>query len=400
MSNARLQYLFAQHVAKTNTEAEKHELALLLLSPQSEDEIKELLQQSWDADGAFENMPLQKREDMINAILGHDAPLFKERTVRSFAIWKRVAAAAAILLVLSVGSYFAFKNKPVQEVAVNKAPEKKINNEIDAPASTKAKITLGDGRTVPIDSITSGTLATQGGVNLVKNANGQIVYSASQTAPGEIQYNTLTNPRGSKVVDMILADGSRVWLNAGSSLTYPVAFSGNERKVAITGEAYFEVVHNDAKPFKVTYGKTEITDIGTEFNVNAYENEGNVKVTLLEGSIKVNQSLPGTNNKGIIIKPGEQAQVTSDIKIIKGVDVDKVMAWKNGVFNFQDASLEEVMRQVERWYDIEVVYQKGVPKFEFVGKLSRALSLSAVLHGLEVSKVNFRVEGRTVVVLP
>ena len=399
MPNAKLEYLFAQHMAKTSTEAEKQELAVMLLSPQFQEDIKELLQQAWEADTAFENMPGQKAEEMVNSILRSDAVLVKEKTIRPFILWKRMAAAAAVLLVISAGSYMAFKNKPVQQVTVAETPVKKTNNDIVAPSTAKAMITLVDGRIVPIDSISSGTLAIQGGVNLSKNADGQIVYNAAN-AQGEMQYNTLTNPRGSQVVDMVLADGSRVWLNAGSSLTYPVAFTGNDRKVAITGEAYFEVVHNEAKPFKVTYGKTEITDLGTEFNVNAYEDETNVKITLLQGSVKVYQSSIA-NNKAIVIKPGEQAQVANDIKVVKGVDVDKVMSWKNGVFNFQDATLEEVMHQLERWYDIDVRYEKGVPKFEFVGKMSRTLSLAGVLHGLEVSKVHFRLEeGRKVVVLP
>jgi transmembrane sensor len=399
MPNAKLEYLFAQHMAKTSTEAEKQELAVMLLSPQFEEDIKELLQKAWETDTAFENMPAQKAGEIVNSILKSDALLVKEGTVRSFYLWKKIAAAAAILLVLSVGSYMVFKDKPAQQLAVNEKPVKNTSNDIIAPAVAKAKITLANGRVVPIDSISSGILATQDGVNLVKNADGQLVYNAAK-AQGEMQYNTLANPRGSRVVDMVLADGSRVWLNAGSSLTYPVAFTGNDRKVAITGEAYFEVVHNEAKPFKVTYGKTEITDLGTEFNVNAYEDESNVKVTLLQGSVKVYRSSVA-NNKGIIMRPGEQAQVADDIKLVKGVDVDKVMAWKNGVFNFQDATLEEVMHQLEKWYDIEVRYEKAVPKFEFVGKMSRTLNLSEVLHGLEVSKVHFRLEqGRKVVVLP
>ncbi|MGC4103890.1 FecR family protein [Ferruginibacter sp.] len=400
MPEAKLQDLFAKHVAKTITEAEKQELAMLLLSPQWEGKVKELLQQSWEEEHGDEMMPIHKREALLHAILSAEAPVAATETVKSYSIWKRVAAAAAVLLLVSVGGYMLLKNKPAQWESIAEVPAKKTPvTDISAPAA-RAMITLADGRVLPLDSINNGTFATQGGVNLVKNANGQIVYSAAQKATGDIQYNTLTNPRGSKVVDMILADGSRVWLNAGSSLTYPVAFAGKERKVAITGEAYFEVVHNDAMPFKVSYGQTEITDLGTEFNVNAYENEANVKVTLLQGSVKVTQPVAGIN-KGIIIKPGEQAQVKNDIKVIKDVDVEKVMAWKNGVFNFQDASLEDVMRQLERWYNIEVVYEKGVPQFEFVGKLSRTLSLSAVLHGLEVSKVHFRLEqGKRVVVLP
>ena len=399
MPYARLKYLFDQHLANTCTEAEKQELAVLLLSPKYNEDVKELLQQAWEGAAANETLPAEKAEAIIASILSSPNTITKTRTIP---LWRKIAAVAAILLLLSVTAYFIFNNKEKPAIATATPAVPKNISDINPPAVVKATITLVDGRTVPIDSITSGTLAIQGAVNLVKNANGQLVYNGKQSTPGEIQYNTLNNPKGSKVVDMVLADGSRVWLNAGSSITFPVAFAGNERKVSMTGEAYFEVTHNTAMPFKVLNGKTEITDLGTQFNVNAYDNEADLKVTLLEGSVKINNAAsPAKTSKGIVMKPGEQAQVTADIKIIRGVDVDKVMAWKNGVFNFQDATLEEVMRQLERWYDIDVVYEKEVPKLEFIGKMSRDLSLSNVLHGLEVSKVHFRLEGgRRLVVLP
>ncbi len=401
MSNTRLKYLFEQHVAKTCTEAEKQELAVMLLSPQYADDVKALLEHGWEKDFAYDNMPAENAEAIIQSILSSSDQNTKENKTRIVRLWPRIAAAAAIVLVLGAAYYFIFNNKENKIVAAVKPQQtEKINSDIIAPTKAKAMITLADGRKVPLDSITSGTLATQGDVNLVKTANGQLIYNAAQQTEGQIQYNTLSNPRGSRVVDMTLADGSRVWLNAGSSITYPIAFMGNERSVSITGEAYFEVTHNAAMPFKVRNGKTEITDLGTEFNVNAYDNEADLKVTLLQGIVKVNNAAL-ENDKGVVMKPGEQAQVSSGVKIIKGVDTDKVMAWKNGVFNFQDATLEEVMRQLERWYDIDVVYEKNIPKLEFVGKMSRDLSLSGVLHGLEVSKVHCRLEaGRRVVVMP
>jgi len=398
MPNTRLKYLFEQHLAKTCTEAEKQELAVMLLSPQYANDVKTLLDEGWEKDFAYDNMPAENTEAIIQSILSSSEQNIKENKTRIIPLWPRIAAAAAIVLVLGAAYYFVLNNKENKIIAEVKPQQiEKIDSDIIAPSTVRAMITLADGRKVPLDSITSGTLATQGDVNLVKTANGQIIYNAAQQTQGQIQYNTLSNPRGSKVVDMTLADGSRVWLNAGSSITYPIAFIGNERSVSITGEAYFEVTHNAAMPFKVHNGKTEITDLGTEFNVNAYENEADLKVTLLQGAVKINMQ----SDKGIVMKPGEQAQVSSGVKIIKGVDVEKVIAWKNGVFNFQDATLEEVMRQLERWYDIDVVYEKNVPKLEFVGKMSRDLTLSGVLHGLEVSKVHFRVEqGRRVVVLP
>jgi ferric-dicitrate binding protein FerR (iron transport regulator) len=198
-----------------------------------------------------------------------------------------------------------------------------------------------------------------------------------------------------------LPDGSKVWMNAASSIHYPAVFTGKERIVEVTGELYFEVARNEKMPFKVKVNDdTQIEVIGTHFNINSYSNETTIYTSLLEGSVKITHG-----NEKVILKPGQQGQVPNDlvessIKVVPDVDMDKVMAWKNGVFNFEDASLEEVMRQLERWYDIEVKYEKGVPPLEFVGKMGRDLKLSEVLRGLEVSEVHFTVEGKIVIVKP
>jgi ferric-dicitrate binding protein FerR (iron transport regulator) len=232
--------------------------------------------------------------------------------------------------------------------------------------------------------------------------NGQLLYNAGGPVKGAVTYNTMTTPKG-RQFQLVLPDGSKVWLNAASSLRYPTVFAGNERTVEVTGEAYFEVARNATKPFVVKVGhETEVQVLGTHFNINSYKDEANINTTLLEGSVRV-------LNKGkkALLKPGQSAQVamqanqTAGIKIVNDVDMEKVMAWKNGLFNFQDASLQEVMHQLERWYDIEVVYEKGAPEIEFVGKMERSLSLSEVLRGLQISEVHFRIEqGRRLVVMP
>jgi transmembrane sensor len=271
---------------------------------------------------------------------------------------------------------------------------------VAAPTRTKATITLADGRIVELDSLANGTLATQGNVKLVKLANGQIAY---ETVSGEIvnpstalrmQYNTLTNPRGSKVIDMALIDGSHVWLNAGSSVTYPVVFVGNERKVSVSGEAYFEVTHNAAMPFKVSKEETTVEDLGTHFNVNAYEDEEDIKVTLLEGSVKILRS--AQDDKGTLLKPGQQAVVREgeNIHVVNDVDVEMIMGWKNGKFEFDKTDLTTIMRQISRWYDVEVVYEKKATTEKFGGGISRNLPLSGVLQMLENSGVHFRLEGK------
>ncbi|MEI9959540.1 MAG: hypothetical protein WDM90_25210 [Ferruginibacter sp.] len=202
MSNTRLKYLFEQHVAKTCTEAEKQELAVMLLSPQYADDVKALLEHGWEKDFAYDNMPAENAEAIIQSILSSSDQNTKENKTRIVRLWPRIAAAAAIVLVLGAAYYFIFNNKENKIVAAVKPQQtEKINSDIIAPTKAKAMITLADGRKVPLDSITSGTLATQGDVNLVKTANGQLIYNAAQQTEGQIQYNTLSNPRGSRVVD-------------------------------------------------------------------------------------------------------------------------------------------------------------------------------------------------------
>ena len=257
-------------------------------------------------------------------------------------------------------------------------------------------ITLANGQKVFLDSVSNGALAIQSNVKLVKLANGKIVYQqGTREMSGKMEYNILSNPNGSKVINITLADGSKVWLNAGSALTYPVAFIGNERKVSITGEAYFEVAHDASKPFIVNNGSMGIRVLGTHFNVNAFEDDDNdIKVTLLEGSVKINNG-----NATRLLNPGQQAVVSKEIKVVNDVDLDLVMAWKNGYFQFDNASLQKVLKEVSRWYDVDVVYEGYNQPRKFVGEIQRDLSLSEVLKILQKNKVHFKIAGKVLWVM-
>lgn len=317
---------------------------------------------------------------------------------KRIAVWYRVAAAAVIFTVL-VGGYLLYKNQRPAELSA--ASELAVTNDVNAPATNRAMITLADGKTVYLDSALNGQLAIQGNVKLVKLANGQISYESNLTqAQGDMQYNTLHNPRGSKVIDMKLSDGSRVWLNAGSSISYPIAFVGNERKVTLEGEAYFEIAHNTAKPFKVRAGIQEVEVLGTHFNVNAYLDEDAIRTTLLEGSVRVNSTVG--NQKSAVLKPGQQGQsVANDIKVLN-VDLTQVMAWKNGWFEFQQMDLVAIMRQISRWYNLDIVY-KGTPgNAKFGGRINKELPLSKVLGSLEENGngLQFKLEGNKLIVQP
>lgn len=306
--------------------------------------------------------------------------------------WLRYAA--AIIVLVGVGLYFLVTSKQGAEDKTILVKSTTVDIE---PGREGAVLTLVDGSKMVLDSLGNGVLANQNGTK-VSLQNGQLVYEAGNSSETIVGYNTMATPKG-RQFQLLLPDGSKVWLNAASSITYPTVFNGNERKVEVTGEAYFEIVRNPASPFRAKINdETEIEVLGTHFNVNSYNNEESIKTTLLEGSVLVKNS-----TGKLVLKPGEQARVagTDKIKLVGDVDVEKVMAWKNGVFNFQDATLEEVMRELERWYDIDVVYEKNVPKLEFYGKMGKDLSLANVLNGLKKSNVHFRIEeGRKLVVLP
>jgi len=325
-------------------------------------------------------------------------------------IIRRLAVAASFIIVVSLAAYFILKERrhPSAETTQH---EITVAHDV-APGKYKAKLQLGDGSIVTLDSGTNQIIGQQGSI-AVKNNNGQLVYakSAATGGRGEILYNTLTTAKG-ETYATVLSDGSKVWLNSQSSVRYPVAFDGDEREVQITGEAYFEVTqskNNEGKKRKflvdisskdgVRGGQVEV--LGTHFNINSYSDEDAIKTTLLEGSVKVHAA---GNTSEIMIKPNEQAQIdrANNLKKLTGtdVDVDAEVAWRLGLFQFDNADLKTVMRQLERWYDVEVVYEGNIPKREFIGAIPRTMNLSEVLKLLEKQKVHFRIEGRKIIVSP
>jgi hypothetical protein len=272
-----------------------------------------------------------------------------------------------------------------------------------APGGDKAILILGDGSQVILDNTKNGTIGQQGNAKVLKIDAGKLAYnmqSGGKDIPKVIPFNTVSTPRGGQF-QIELPDGSTVWLNATSSLRFPTAFiKGKERKVELTGEAYFEVTKNETMPFKVIVNKMEVQVLGTHFNVMAYSNEHEIKTTLLEGSVKINSTV---NKKSIVIKPGQQASLdntNSEINVSQNIDVDLVVAWKNGFTAFKSADISTIMRQVERWYDVDVNYQGVVPERTFTGKISRNANLSELLRLLEVSKIHFTIDGRKITVLP
>jgi transmembrane sensor len=309
-------------------------------------------------------------------------------------LWFRVAAAALLIGIFFIGITLYRVPSPVIYSDATLAAQQAI-----PPGHDGATLTLADGSQVVLDSLGSGLLTTQNGTKVVLN-NGQLIYQADNANPTAVVYNTISTARG-RQFKLTLPDGSQVWLNAASSLRYPTAFTGNERNVEITGEAYFEVAKNEQMPFKVkANGRMEVQVLGTHFNANAYEDEEAIRTTLLEGSVRV-----AAAEQSVILKPGQQASISNKSNessqiLVQTVDIEAVVAWKNGVFNFQDATLERVMRQLARWYDIEIVYEKGIPNIMFEGEINRQNALADVLHSLEGLGVHFKLEGRSLTVLP
>jgi transmembrane sensor len=316
-------------------------------------------------------------------------------------IRKWIAVAAAILLI-AFTSYWLINYKVPEPQLV--APYKKQLQNIRPPDTTKATITLASGQIIALDTLTSGVLAMQGKVHVVKTSDGQIAYKGTtgKESPSEVSYNILTNPRGSKIVSINLSDGTKICLNSESTLRYPVVFNGNERRVELTGEAYFEVAPSFIKsgkkrPFYVTANDVTVEVLGTHYNVNNYTDDSAIKVTLLEGSVKV-----GNKEQSVVLKPGEQAIAIashSPFTIDHSPDLDLVMAWKNNTFYFDGENLEAIMKQLSRFYNVDVEYEGSIPDKRFGGMISRNKNLNEVLSVLELSGVHFQVDGKKIIVL-
>ena len=308
-------------------------------------------------------------------------------------LWPQIAAAASILFICASIIYlFVYNNNE------NINSDNNISQNIIKPGKNKATLVLANGEKILLSSEQDGHLTNQQGVNISKTEDGKVIYTVSSIesdANTPVQHNTMVTANGEQY-QLVLPDGTHVWLNAASSLTFPTQFKGNSRTVELNGEAYFEVAHNPNSPFKVLTKNQEIEVLGTHFNVNSYENESSTKTTLLEGKVKIN---PKGLTHPVILKPGEQAKLSANSLKIVQVDVAHCTAWKNGQFRFNGEHIGNVMRQLSRWYDIDVVFQGEVTNETFYGRVSRNMNLNEVLSVLERSKkVSFNFNGRRVIV--
>ena len=330
--------------------------------------------------GIYKNIvPQLKAEEEIIAI-----PFYKRRA------FLYLTAACVALIVTGIAAMF-HNNYP--NVKFKDLAAEFISHDLP-PGGHRAILTLADGKTITLNEAADGELVRAVGMVIRKTGNGQLVYEvAGDNVNVEAgTYNTISTPNGG-TYQVILPDGTKVWLNAASTLRFPTSFvSLKERKIELSGEAYFEVIKDAKHPFRVLTAKQEVQVLGTHFNISSYVDEPTVKTTLFEGSVKVN-NLQKTGAANVILKPGQQSIISEgEIRIAKA-DMDEVLAWKNGVFVFNDEPLESIMKKVSRWYDVDVEYQ-GVDKNKlFGGSVSRFDNVSKVLRQLELTGgVHFKVE--------
>ncbi|PUZ22496.1 FecR family protein [Chitinophaga costaii] len=330
-----------------------------------------------------ERMLAAIRESMEEAT----TPVYRLPPQRRFPWW----AAAAVLLLMGASAWWMYHQTHITPVVAQAHTDL-------APGHAGALLTLANGQQVLLDSVGNGPVASQHGVQVVQQ-HGQLAYTG---VPQEMAYNTLSTPAG-KTYRIVLPDGTQVWLNAASSITYPVAFTGKDRQVSMTGEAYFEVAHRPQQPFRIKCGHALIEDIGTAFNVNAYTDEAALTTTLVEGAVKIALQ-PGTaavaRPASTVLKPGEQAalQASGEITVASEVDLRAVTAWKDGNFRFNNADIHTIMRQVARWYNVQVIYEGDI-EATFSGGISRDVNASELLHILEsTDKVRFEISSKTITV--
>jgi len=316
----------------------------------------------------------------------------EEAKIKPFNWARLIRVAASVIFCLSVGGYLLLHKQPVRQNV-------EIRSHDIPPGNSKAILTLANGNRIILNGAKMGRVAQQGNAVVLKTKPGQIQYQVTDAAPpARVAYNTASTPRGGEY-HIVLADGTNVWLNAASSITFPTTFSGNDRTVAIKGEVYFEVSHNPDKPFRVKCNGQTVEVLGTHFDINAYGDENLIKTTLLEGSVKV-----ATGSHVVLLRPGQQADAaivdseTCIFRTVKNVDTDEEVAWRNGLFQFDKADLKTVMRQLARWYNVDVVYQGTIRERAFSGSIHRSLSAAKALKLISYSDVHFIIDGKKIII--
>ena len=380
--------LMEQFISGEITPEGKIMLLAMLDNPQYSEEVNAILQENYDSVEVPAVSPELTKKFIDELRNKMNSSKTKEPSVIGLFNWRKIAVAASVVVAIGIGALVLFQKKDQSTVTVALKTTDDKN-----PGKSGAILTLSDGSKIVLDSVGNGVLANQNNT-VVSKKNGGLVYKASKNA--QLAYNTMTTPRA-RQYNLELSDGTKVWLNASSSIIFPTSFAANERRVILTGEAYFEVAKDKKRPFRVAVNGMQVNVLGTHFNINAYDDEASVNTTLLEGSVLITEK-----TKKVLLKPGQQAQKQKSgaITVNDNVNLEEVMGWKNGVFYFENANLQTVLRQLSRWYDVDVVFEKGMSTRTFEGEIQRNLQLSQVLKILEKNKVHFKIDGNILRVMP
>lgn len=418
-----MKYLFDRYVRQVCSDNEERELMELIARPSHAATVRGLITELITDTGEEREIPADKAAAILQHVLNADGnktavlPALEPESIaalralhaqydppsstpetdkaaalpplRKMRVKLRAIAAAAVVILFAGLAFWLTEMKTDPTATARAKPEQSAPA---LPGGDHAFLTLADGSVIQLDSLQNGLLPTPG-VKAVKQ-DGLLIYHASSTAAGTPAFNTLSTPRGGQF-SIVLPDGSRVWLNASSTLNYPTVFADDRREVTLNGEAYFEVATQPGKPFIVTVADMQVEVLGTHFNINAYEDESSIRTSLLEGSVKLSGA-----NKVDLLRPGQQGSFSREKATleIKEASMDQAVAWKNGLFQFEKAGIREIMRQISRWYNVEVSYVGQPTDRMFDGKIRRSAELSKVLRILELSGVKFSVEGNHVTV--
>lgn len=385
MNRDRLSFLYRKHLSKSLTADEEVEWACLLEEPNLQEALRELIDADWNGDGKVILLDKGRAEHIYQSILNQSQKKVQRRRLWSY------AAAASIIFCLGIAYYFYQPENLPNNATI-------LNADVN-PGKSGAKLTLSDGREIILSETSIGGLAQQGGIKISKTKGGKLIYEIKDQGnnDGVIRYNTLSTSRGQEY-EVTLPDGTKIWLNASSSLKYPVPFAGKNRHVELRGEGYFEVAKDKMHPFIVATTQQEVEVLGTHFNINSYDDEPHTTTTLTEGLVGIKAT--GTNER-VLLKPGQESTLNEKKFTINDVDTEEALSWKEGYFLFNNESMVSAMRKLSRWYDIDVVYTQKVDGIFFLGTFPRTNSLSQTLKILEkAGSFKFKIEGRRLEVMP
>lgn len=394
MEQNRIIFLYQKIKQKTASEEEQLEFDRLLADGQAEESLKTYWDQQWAEVLAEDKSALQisNEQEILHRILAYHVGS-NEISRNKKSIRYKYLAAASILLVIATGLFF-FSQQRI-------APQKQfVATHVIVPGKNSATLTLANGKKIILSDVANGELAKEAGVKISKSADGQLIYEMTGTSANPDQLNILSTSNG-ETYRIRLPDQTEVWLNAASTIKYPVSFTNHStRKIELTGEAYFEVAKDKRRPFLVESNEQQIEVLGTHFNVNAYSNERETKTTLIEGSVKVQSLSPVETGAGqVILKPGEQSVLSGHEFHVAKADLEEAIAWKMGFFKFRDENIQSIMRKVSRWYNVEVIYKGEIPESGLEGTVSRYQDISQLLDMLQsTGLVKFSISKNKIIV--